>query len=47
MNCRLLDTYGVIAVLPLVVWANAGETQEVYFNEEIVDYFLDTSNFKY
>ena len=39
----VLDTYGVAAVPALVVWAGAGETQEVYFNEDIVDYFLDTN----
>ena len=41
------DLYGVAAVPALVVWADAGETQEVYFNEDIVDYFLDTSRFSY
>lgn len=43
----VLDTYGVATVPALVVWADAGETQEVYFNEDIVDYFLDTSRFSY
>lgn len=43
----VLDTYGVAAVPALVVWAGAGETQEVYFNEDIVDYFLDTDRFSY
>ena len=41
------DTYGVAAVPALVVWADAGETQEIYFNEDIVDYFLDTDRFNY
>ena len=43
----VLDTYGVEAVPALVVWADAGETQEIYFNEDVVDYFLDTSRFSY
>ena len=43
----VLDTYGVAAVPALVVWADAGETQEIYFNEDIVDYFLDTDRFNY
>lgn len=43
----VLDTYGVAAVPALVVWAGAGETQEVYFNEDIIDYFLDTNRFSY
>lgn len=43
----VLDIYGVAAVPALVVWADAGKTQEVYFNEDIVDYFLDTSRFSY
>lgn len=43
----VLDAYGVAAVPALVVWADAGETQEVYFNDDIVDYFLDTSRFSY
>ena len=43
----VLDTYGVVAVPALVVWADAGETQEIYFNEDIVDYFLDTDRFNY
>ena len=43
----VLDTYGVTAVPALVVWADAGETQEIYFNEDIVDYFLDTDRFNY
>lgn len=43
----VLDAYGVAAVPALVVWADAGETQEVYFNEDIVDYFLDTDRFSY
>jgi len=43
----VLDIYGVGTVLALVVWANAGETQEIYFNEDIVGYFLDTDKFEY
>lgn len=43
----VLDTYGVGTVPALVVWADAGEIQEIYFNEDIVDYFLDTSRFSY
>lgn len=43
----VLDTYGVAAVPALVMWVDAGETQEVYFNEDIVNYFLDTSRFSY
>lgn len=43
----VLDTYGVATVPALVVWADAGETKEIYFNEDIVDYFLDTDRFSY
>ena len=43
----VLDTYGVATVPALVVWADVGETQEVYFNEDIVEYFLDTDRFSY
>ena len=43
----VLDIYGVETVPALVVWADAGETKEIYFNEDIVDYFLDTDRFSY
>ena len=43
----VLDTYGVGTVPALVVWADAGETQAIYFNEDIVEYFLDTDRFSY
>ena len=43
----VLDTYGVATVPALVVWADAGETQAIYFNEDIVEYFLDTDRFSY
>jgi thiol:disulfide interchange protein len=42
-----LEKYGVSSVPALVVWASTGETQEICFNEDIVDYFLDTSKFRY
>ena len=43
----VLDAYGVGTVPALVVLQEAGETKEVYFDEDIIDYFLDTSRFKY
>lgn len=43
----VLNTYGVSTVPALVVWADSGETKEIYFNEDIVDYFLDTNRFRY
>ena len=43
----VLDTYNVGTVPALAVCDNTSNTQEVYYDEEIVDYFLDTSKFKY
>ena len=44
---KVLYTYGVVTVPALVVWSDAGETQAIYFNEDIVEYFLDTDRFSY
>ncbi len=43
----VLDDYGVYSVPALVVRTNQGEIQEQYFDEDIVDYFLDTDRFSY
>jgi len=43
----ILDSYGFTVVPALVVWADAGETQEIYLHEDIVNYFLDTDRFSY
>ena len=43
----VLDTYNVGTVPALAVCDNTSNTQEVYYDEEIVDYFLYTSKFKY
>lgn len=43
----LLDTYGVVTVPALVVLADESKTQEIYFDKDILDYFLDTSKFSY
>ena len=43
----VLDTYNVGTVPALAVFDNTGNTQEVYYDEEIIDYFLDTSKFNY
>lgn len=43
----VLDTYGVGTVPALVVLNGSAEKHETYFDEDIIDYFLDTNRFKY
>ena len=43
----VLDTYNVGTVPALAVCDNTSNTQEVYYDEESIDYFLDTNRFNY